>query len=124
VTTPSEAIAVAEFFAGIGLVAAALEPRGFNIQWANDIEPTKRDIYAANRPHLMHKFLLEDVRRVNGGDVPQVELATASFPCIDLSLAGNRQGLAGKHSGLLGSSPESWSKWVAVAALESCFWRT
>ena len=27
-----------------------------------------------------------------------VDLVTASFPCTDLSLAGNRSGLAGKHS--------------------------
>ena len=41
-----------------------------------------------------------DVREIKGADVPIVDLATASFPCIDLSLAGKRQGLAGEHSGL------------------------
>jgi DNA (cytosine-5)-methyltransferase 1 len=82
-------------------MAAALEPRGFRIQWANDIEPAKRDIYLANREHLVPKFSLKDVRNVSGSDVPTVELATVSFPCIDLSLAGNRRGLSGRHSGLL-----------------------
>jgi DNA (cytosine-5)-methyltransferase 1 len=94
-------IATAEFFAGIGLMAAALEPRGFDVAWANDIEPTKRDIYVANREHVAPNFLLDDVCNVHGPDVPDVELATASFPCIDLSLAGNRRGLAGQHSGML-----------------------
>ena len=43
-------------------------------------------------------FLLGDVRDIPIQRVPQVTLATASFPCNDLSLAGGRQGLDGKHS--------------------------
>ena len=97
---PERPVATAEFFAGIGLMAAALEPRGFEVQWANDIERAKYDLYVANRPHAVDAFRLGDVRRVLGDDLPSVELATASFPCIDLSLAGNRKGLAGAQSGM------------------------
>lgn len=97
---PQRPIATAEFFAGIGLMAAALEPRGFDVQWANDIELAKHDLYLANRPHAVDAFQLGDVRGVLGDDLPEVELATASFPCIDLSLAGNRKGLAGNQSGM------------------------
>jgi DNA (cytosine-5)-methyltransferase 1 len=39
------------------------------------------------------------VRTLGGDDVPDVDVATASFPCTDLSLAGGRQGLAGPQSG-------------------------
>src|SRR5437870_346280 len=35
-----------------------------------------------------------------GSDVPSIELATASFPCTDLSLAGNRAGLKGSESSM------------------------
>lgn len=101
VTIGNDSIPTAEFFAGIGLVAAALEPRGFEVLWANDINPTKCDIYLANRPHSIFNLVHDDIRSVCGDELPEVELATASFPCIDLSLAGNRRGLAGKHSGLL-----------------------
>lgn len=97
---PDRPIATAEFFVGIGLMAAALEPRGFDVQWANDIERAKYDLYIANRPHAIDAFKLADVRTVLGDDLPDVELATASFPCIDLSLAGNRKGLAGNQSGM------------------------
>lgn len=97
---PDRPIATAEFFAGIGLMAAALEPRGFEVRWANDIERAKHDLYVANRPHGSKAFRLDDVRVVVGKDLPKVELATASFPCIDLSLAGNRKGLAGAQSGM------------------------
>ncbi len=45
-------------------------------------------------------LLVRDIHRVEVADVPHgLDLLTASFPCIDLSLAGNRAGLAGQHSG-------------------------
>ena len=88
----------AEFFAGIGLVRMALERAGWSVQYANDIKPFKRDMYCANFPG--GEFDLRDIRKVSGADIPDVDLATASFPCIDLSLAGWRRGLAGEHSGL------------------------
>jgi DNA (cytosine-5)-methyltransferase 1 len=81
----------AEFFAGIGLVRAALEEAGVQVAWANDIEPCKQAVYEENFGG--EDFLLADVRSVTGADVPTVDLATASFPCTDLSLAGNRGGI-------------------------------
>lgn len=89
---------MAEFFAGIGLVRAAVEQADFEVVFANDIEPAKRSMYAANFD--ASHFVLGDVRKVVGSDIPEVDLATASFPCTDLSLAGNRLGLAGDGSGM------------------------
>lgn len=88
----------AEFFAGIGLVREAVEPLGWHCVFANDIAPEKAEIYSGRfgGDHL----LVADVREVAVDDLPaDIGLATASFPCIDLSLAGNRAGLAGEHSG-------------------------
>ncbi len=87
----------AEFFAGAGLVRAALEPVGFRVVFANDIEPKKQRLYSLNFPSK--EFVCGDIASLHGTAVPDIELATASFPCTDLSLAGNRKGLAGKHSG-------------------------
>lgn len=81
----------AEFFAGIGLVRAALEDAGVSVAWSNDIEPCKFSVYAENFGPA--DFHLDDVRNVRGADIPAVEIATASFPCTDLSLAGNRAGI-------------------------------
>jgi DNA (cytosine-5)-methyltransferase 1 len=89
---------VAEFFAGIGLVRRAVEAEGFRVVFANDIEPSKASLYAANFDAA--HFVLGDVRRVRGVNMPEIDLATASFPCTDLSLAGNRRGLAGEQSGM------------------------
>ena len=89
---------VAEFFAGIGLVRLALEGAGFDVVFANDVEPMKHAMYAANFGD--DDFVLADVRQLTGADIPTVELATASFPCTDLSLAGYRAGFRGEHSSL------------------------
>lgn len=88
-----------EFFAGIGLVREALEPLGVEVVWANDIERAKQAVYASN--HEASHFRRGDIRDVKGSDLPpNLQLATSSFPCTDLSLAGDRAGLAGEQSGM------------------------
>jgi DNA (cytosine-5)-methyltransferase 1 len=94
----TDAFQAAEFFAGIGLVRLALEQEGFEVVFANDIEPAKCEMYSANFGNA--NFVLGDVRNIKGRDLPRIDLATASFPCTDLSLAGNRAGLNGKESGM------------------------
>lgn len=98
----------AEFFAGIGLMRLGLEAAGIETVWANDIEPAKRDMYVANFGE--GEFDLRDVRDVSGEELPDVELATASFPCTDLSLAGARRGLgdAAAPRGAEGGSSMFW----------------
>jgi len=97
-TPPRERLRVAEFFAGAGLVRRAIEQVGGQVVFANDIEPFKAAIYGANFGR--DDFRLGDVRDISGNDIPDVDLATASFPCTDLSLAGMRAGLAGSQSGM------------------------
>ena len=92
---------VAEFFAGVGLARLGLEKGGFKVVWANDLSSDKKAMYQghfADGAGSPHQFILADVATVQGEHVPDIELAWSSFPCTDLSLAGNMQGLAGKHS--------------------------
>ncbi len=89
---------VAEFFAGVGLVRLGLEGAGCRVVYANDLDAVKAGMYAAN--FRDSHMAVSDVRCVRGRDVPEVEVATASFPCTDLSLAGNRAGLNGERSGV------------------------
>lgn len=87
-----------DFFAGSGLVQSGLAPE-FETLWANDNCAKKQAVYVAN--HLADKFHLGDIRNVRGPDIPSADLAWASFPCQDLSLAGNLRGMnAGTRSAL------------------------
>lgn len=87
-----------EFFAGIGLMRAGLEKSGWSVKLANDIDPTKRKLYLHHFTNSSNHFVLDDIHNLSADIIPTVSLATASFPCTDLSLAGKRAGLQGKHS--------------------------
>jgi DNA (cytosine-5)-methyltransferase 1 len=88
----------AEFFAGIGLVRIGLEQEGWKAAFANDIAPEKFQMYADHFGKDISCFLPGDIHELNAEQIPAVDLATASFPCNDLSLAGMRNGLGGKQS--------------------------
>ncbi|MFG3342374.1 DNA cytosine methyltransferase [Glycomyces sp. NPDC048151] len=96
-----QVLEVAEFFAGIGLARLGLESAGFRVTWANDIEQAKQEMYVSQfGESAKAEYRLEDIAEVKGSELPErLSLAWASFPCTDLSLAGKRSGLAGKHSG-------------------------
>src|ERR1041385_7233577 len=88
----------AEFFAGMGLMRLGLQQEGWKILFANDIDPQKEEMYKATFPDANRHFKREDVHLLSPNEIPTVTLATASFPCNDLSLAGSREGLGGKNS--------------------------
>ncbi len=87
----------AEFFAGIGLVRLALERQGWQVVFANDIDPKKAEMYRANWPKGDHLHV-GDIHVLRADDLPTCDLFTASFPCNDLSIAGRWEGLQGKES--------------------------
>lgn len=88
----------AEFFAGIGLMRLGLEQEGWSVAFANDISPDKHEMYETHFKDQKPLYLVKDVHQLEQEEIPTVTLATASFPCNDLSLAGMRQGLGGKQS--------------------------
>jgi DNA (cytosine-5)-methyltransferase 1 len=55
-------------------------------------------MYREHFPDRIDHFVSGDIHKVKADDVPSVTLATASFPCNDLSLAGMREGLNGEQS--------------------------
>ncbi|GAA4006417.1 DNA cytosine methyltransferase [Deinococcus rubellus] len=89
-----------ELFAGIGLFRLGLEYVGPSWQciMANDNSEMKTRAYRLNfvTAHLIE----DDVAHTSAADIPpDTELITASFPCQDVSLAGNRVGLSGARTG-------------------------
>jgi DNA (cytosine-5)-methyltransferase 1 len=75
-----------------------LERQGCTVEFANDMDPLKYEMYRAQFGDESNPFLIEDVHKIAIENVPSVTLATASFPCNDLSLAGARAGLKAGHS--------------------------
>ncbi len=94
-----------DFFSGCGLVTEALKP-WFTTLWANDICPKKCAVYVANfgGDHLVQG----SITKVDGSEIPSADLAWASFPCQDLSLAGNMDGLSN------GSRSALYWEWVRI----------
>ena len=88
----------ADFFAGIGLIRMGLESRGWTPAFANDIDDKKAQMYRSQFSDSDGHYVVEDVHDLATDAVPEVSLATASFPCNDLSLAGSRSGLSGRQS--------------------------
>ncbi len=91
-----------EFFAGAGLVRQGLLPV-WRCLWANDIDPSKERIYTAN--FGKSEFRCGDIAEVNAKALPAADMAWASFPCQDLSLAGWQRGMSAGRSGTF------WAFW-------------
>ena len=80
-----------EFFAGGGMVRAGLESDRWDCRFANDFDLKKSAIYRIN--WAANNLLTCDIREVGLANMPgHADLAWASFPCQDLSLAGVRRG--------------------------------
>lgn len=101
-----------EFFAGGGMARAGLGVR-WECKLANDFDSKKANTYKANWGS--DHFYLGDVQHLPESTLLGAEgtdLAWASFPCQDLSLAGNQIGLAGKRSGAF------WGFWQQIVKLQ------
>lgn len=86
-----------EFFAGGGMARAGLGPH-WACAFANDFDSAKASAYAANWG--AQGLRVGDIHALGAADLPgRADLAWASFPCQDLSLAGAKAGLSGQRSG-------------------------
>lgn len=87
-----------EFFAGGGMARAGLGPH-WRCLFANDFDATKGLIYQANWG-TGGEFHFGDIRNIKVATLPgEPDLVWGSFPCQDLSLAGNGAGLDAERSG-------------------------
>ncbi len=100
-----------EFFAGGGMVRAGLGQE-WRCLFANDFDHKKSRIYKENWGG--NELKTADVGSLTTKDLPgAADLAWASFPCQDLSLAGGGAGLKGDRSGTF------WPFWNLMKALVS-----
>src|ERR1700729_640917 len=105
-----------EFFAGGGMARAGLG-ESWRCLFANDFDPKKVCTYETNWG--VGDIRREDVARLTVADLPAavVDLAWASFPCQDLSLAGNYRGLGREQDNAPTRSGTFWPFWKLMRGL-------
>ena len=105
-----------EFFAGGGMARAGLG-ESWRCLFANDFDRMKVETYEANwgAGDIKHA----DVASLTLSDLPPhaVDLAWASFPCQDLSLAGSNRGLGRERDKVTTRSGTFWPFWKLIRAL-------
>jgi DNA (cytosine-5)-methyltransferase 1 len=87
---------VAGLFAGIGGIELGLSRAGWSAEMLCELDAGAREILGREFDGVP---LAEDVTKLR--DLPATELVTAGFPCQNLSLVGNNQGIFGSQSGLV-----------------------
>lgn len=84
-------------FDGIGGFPLAAVHNGIVPLWASEIEPFPMSVTRIRFPQMVH---VGDITKLNGARLPLVDIICGGSPCQDLSVAGQRRGLAGERSGL------------------------
>lgn len=101
-----------EFFAGGGMARLGLGQE-WSCLFANDFDPVKAATYRANFADADQHFHEGDIFAVGAETLPTADLAWASSPCQDFSLAGSRAGLSG------GKSSAFFGFWTLMKALSA-----
>ena len=76
----------------LGGVMAGITP-----VWASEVEPFAVRVTTKRFPFMKH---YGDISAMDGGKIEPVDIITFGSPCQDMSVAGKRDGLDGKRSGL------------------------
>lgn len=84
-------------FSGSGGFELAAVLAGIEPIWASEIAPFPIRVTTRRFPNMKH---YGDVTKINGAEVPPVDIITFGSPCVDLSIAGRRGGLEQERSGL------------------------
>ena len=90
-------LTMGSLFDGIGGFPLAAVHAGIEPLWASEIEPFPIAVTKHRFPNMLH---VGDVTKLDGTKLPPVDIICGGSPCQDLSVAGNRAGLAGARSGL------------------------
>lgn len=88
---------MASLFDGSGGFPLAATMCGIEPIWASEVAPFPIRVTTKRFPGMKH---YGDVSKINGAEVPPVDIITFGSPCQDLSLAGKRAGIEGERSGL------------------------
>lgn len=84
-------------FSGSGGFELGATLSGITPIFSAEVEPFPIRVTTKRFPNITH---YGDVSKLNGAEVPPVDIITFGSPCQDMSVAGKRRGLDGERSGL------------------------
>lgn len=93
---------VGSLFSGIGGFDLGFERAGMHTSWFCEQDPFCQRVLAKHWPDVP---CYPDVRELSGAD--SVDVLCGGFPCVDISVLGQRTGLSGEQSGL-------WSEYARI----------
>jgi DNA (cytosine-5)-methyltransferase 1 len=112
---PQPPLKVAGLFAGVGGIEAGLHEAGHSTSLLCEIDPAASAVLQARFSGVA---IYPDVTQLES--ITDIDLLTAGFPCQDLSIAGQRAGIAGRRSSLVShvfrliDSGKPCPKWVLL----------
>nr|DAE96782.1 MAG TPA: Cytosine specific methyltransferase [Bacteriophage sp.] len=93
----NKTLTLGSLFDGSGTFPMAGILSGITPVWASEIEPFPIAVTQKRLPFMKH---YGDISKLNGADLPPVDIITFGSPCTDLSVAGKRAGIQAERSGL------------------------
>ena len=90
-------LTLGSLFDGLGGWLLAAKENGIRPIWSSEIDDFPM---AVSKYHFPEVQQLGDITKLDGAELPPVDIICAGSPCQDLSIAGKRKGLAGERSGL------------------------
>ena len=89
-------LTLGSLFDGIGGFPLAAQRVGIQPLWASEIEKFPIRVTKERFPEMIH---VGDITKLDGAELPPVDVITGGSPCQDLSVAqGRREGLADRKS--------------------------
>ena len=90
-------LTLGSLFSGSGTFEMAGILSGITPVWASEVEPFPIAVTRKRLPFMKH---YGDISKLNGAELPPVDIITFGSPCTDLSVAGKRAGIQAERSGL------------------------
>lgn len=90
-------LTLGSLFDGIGGWQLAAQHVGVKPLWSSEIDEYPAEVTKIRFPETKQ---LGDITKLDGAELPPVDIICAGSPCQDLSIAGKREGLKGERSGL------------------------
>jgi DNA (cytosine-5)-methyltransferase 1 len=95
--TLKDSFSVVSLFSGCGGMDLGFYKEGFNILWANDIDPIACETYKRN---IGDHIIAGDITKIDYDDIPKCDVLLGGFPCQDFSMIWKRGGITTERGNL------------------------